>query len=80
MERYGEEVVIVLDTSFHRVWDWKRMLYRFVQNTEMYLKEYFQRNKSESGFAEDKNRCGWKLRQKRYIANERNFRHLTLVC
>ena len=41
------------------------MLYRFVQNTEMYLKEYFQRNKSESGFAEDKNRCGWKLRQKR---------------
>ena len=46
-------------------WTWKRMLYRFVQDTEAYLKEYFQRNKSESGFAQDKKRCGWKLGQKR---------------
>lgn len=46
-------------------WTWKRTLYRFVQDTEAYLKEYFQRNQSESGFAQDKKRCGWKLGQKR---------------
>ena len=46
-------------------WTWKRMLYRFVQDTEAYLKEYFQRNQSESGFSQDKKRTGWNLRQKR---------------
>ncbi len=47
-------------------WEWKRMLYRFVQDTKAFLKEYFQRNQSESGFAEDKKRTGWRLGQKRY--------------
>lgn len=46
-------------------WEWKRMLYRFVQDTKAFLKEYFQRNQSESGFAEDKKRTGWRLGQKR---------------
>ena len=46
-------------------WEWKRMLYRFVHDTEGFLKEYFQRNQSESGFAEDKKRTGWRLGQKR---------------
>jgi len=46
-------------------WEWKRMLNRFVQDTEGFLKEYFQRNQSESGFAEDKRRTGWRLGQKR---------------
>ena len=45
--------------------EWKQMLKLFVQNTELYLKEYFQRNNSESAFAEDKRRIGWKLGQKR---------------
>src|SRR4030042_1863107 len=35
-------------------WEWKRMCYQFVHDTEGFLKEYFQRNQSESGFAEDK--------------------------
>jgi len=41
------------------------MLYRFVHDTKAYLKEYYQRNQSESGFSEDKKRTGWKLGQKR---------------
>lgn len=46
-------------------WEWKRMLYRFVLDPVAYLEEYFQRNQSESGIAEDKKRIGWKLGQKR---------------
>jgi transposase len=46
-------------------WEWKRMLYRFSTDIVAFLTEYFQRNQSESGFAEDKKRTGWKLGQKR---------------
>ena len=46
-------------------WPWKRMLFRFVNGTTEYLEEYFQRNQSESGIAEDKKRTGWRLGQKR---------------
>lgn len=46
-------------------WEWKRMLHRFVNDTEAFLKEYFQRNQSESGIAEDKKRTGWRLGQKK---------------
>lgn len=46
-------------------WEWKRMPYRFVEDTKAFLKEYFQRNQSESGFAEDKKRIGWRLGQRR---------------
>ena len=46
-------------------WAWKRMLFRFVGGTEQYLEEYYQRNQSESGIAEDKKRTGWQLGQKR---------------
>lgn len=46
-------------------WEWKRMLYDFVTDPVAYLEEYFQRNQSESGIAEDKKRIGWKLGQKR---------------
>ena len=46
-------------------WEWKRMLGRFSKNTKGYLKEYYKRNQSESGFSEDKKRIGWKLGQKK---------------
>jgi transposase len=46
-------------------WGWKRMLYRLVTDPVTYLESYFQRNQSESGFAEDKKRIGWRLGQKR---------------
>jgi len=46
-------------------WDWKRMLFRFITDVKTYLEDYYQRNQSESCFAEDKRRTGWKLGQKR---------------
>lgn len=46
-------------------WEWKRMLSRFVKDVKKYLEEYYKRNQSESCFAEDKKRTGWRLGQKR---------------
>lgn len=45
--------------------EWGKMVTRFVEDTKLFLKDYFQRNQSESGFAEDKKRTGWKIFQKR---------------
>ncbi|MBS3064590.1 MAG: ISNCY family transposase [DPANN group archaeon] len=47
------------------VGEWCRMVYAFVEETKAFLREYFQRNQSESGFSEDKKRTGWKFAQKR---------------
>lgn len=40
-------------------------LKNFLLNTQNYLKEYFQRNNSESGWASDKKMFGWRVSQKR---------------
>jgi len=45
--------------------EWGKMVARFVDDTKLFLKDYFQRNQSESGFSEDKKRTGWKIFQKR---------------
>jgi transposase len=45
--------------------EWGKMVTRFVEDTKLFLKDYFQRNQSESGFSEDKKRVGWKIFQKR---------------
>jgi len=45
--------------------EWGKMVTRFVEDTKLFLKDYFQRNQSESGFAEDKKRTGWKIFQKK---------------
>lgn len=42
-----------------------KMVYRFTEDTKLFLEDYFQRNQSESGFSEDKKRTGWKIVQKR---------------
>ena len=47
------------------VGEWCKMIYAFVEDTKAFLKEYFQRNQSESGFSEDKKRTGWRFAQKR---------------
>lgn len=44
---------------------WNEMLTRFVKDTFGYLKEYFKRSNSESGFSADKKLFGWKINQKR---------------
>ncbi len=46
-------------------WKWKRMMYRYVNETIPYLREYYRRCQSESGFSEDKRRFGWTIPQKR---------------
>ena len=45
--------------------EWGKMVARFVDDTKLFLKDYFQRNQSESGFSEDKKRTGWKIFQKK---------------
>ncbi len=44
--------------------EWLNTMKSFVYETMKYLKEYFKRNNSESGFSEDKKRFGWKVAQK----------------
>lgn len=44
---------------------WKNRLPHLVLDPVSYLEEYFQRNQSESGIAEDKRRIGWRIMQKR---------------
>jgi len=45
--------------------EWKQMLKRFVEDPKGYLREYYQRNQSESGISEDKRRFGWRIAQRR---------------
>ena len=47
------------------VGEYCRMIYAFVEDTKAFLREYFQRNQSESGFSKDKKRTGWRFAQKR---------------
>jgi transposase len=46
-------------------WEWKRILFDFVTDPISYLEDYYQRNQSESGFAEDKKRTGWRIMQQK---------------
>ncbi|MFW6014340.1 MAG: ISNCY family transposase [Candidatus Nanoarchaeia archaeon] len=56
---------------------WKDMLKEFISKTQEFLEQYYKRNQSESGFAEDKKRTGWCLGQKRFdrihVANCLNY-------
>jgi transposase len=45
--------------------EWNKMLGMFIEDVKGYLKEYYKRNQSESGFSEDKRRIGQMLGQKR---------------
>lgn len=67
-EKFGKVKFYIIpkkNATVRGSWEWKRMLARFVEDVKAFLKEYFQRNQSESGFAEDKKRTGWRLGQKR---------------
>ena len=67
-EKFGDVKITLLPKSNVTIkgnWEWKRMMYDFVTDPISYIEDYFKRNRSESGFAEDKNRTGWKVGQKR---------------
>ena len=44
---------------------WKEIMHDIITDPITYLEDYFQRNQSESAFAEDKKRTGWTLGQKK---------------
>jgi len=45
--------------------EWLRVIERIVEAPYRFLKRYFKRNLSESGFSADKRRFGWLVRQRR---------------
>lgn len=45
--------------------NWKKVLNELIEDTMNFLKEYYQRENSESGIAKDKKMFGWKVGQKR---------------
>jgi len=45
--------------------EWARIIKTLIENPIQYMKNYFMRNLSESGFSADKRRFGWHIRQKR---------------
>jgi len=53
------------NTTIRGTQKWKKMLTHLVNDTKGFLKEYFRRNQSESGFSEDKRRFGWRIPQRR---------------
>jgi transposase len=67
-EKFGDIEITLLPKSNATVkgdWGWKRIMYDFVTDPVSYIENYFKRNRSESGFSEDKKRTGWQLGQKR---------------
>ena len=53
------------NTELSNGFKWHETLKEFLLNTMEYLREYFQRNNSEAGWASDKKMFGWKISQKR---------------
>lgn len=66
---FGKDIQIYIipkkNATIKGCWKWKRTLENFVNDTKVFLGEYFQRNQSESCFSEDKRRFGWKIPQRR---------------
>jgi len=68
VDRFKGSTVYVIprkNSTLRGSWKWKRTMMRFVDDTIDYLKEYYLRNNSESGFSVDKKWFGWKVMQKR---------------
>ena len=68
VERFGDAKVYVFprkNATLKGSWEWKRTMTSFVEETEDYLEEYYQREHSENGFSVDKRRMGWDIAQRR---------------
>lgn len=68
-EQFGKDISIYLipkkNARIRGSMAWKNMLGQFVNEPYDYLKNYYQRNQSESAFSEDKRRLGWRIHQRR---------------
>ncbi len=80
VDRFENAKVYVIprkNATLRGSWKWKDTMEEFVNNTISYLKQYYLRNNSESGFSTDKRWFGWKVGQKR---NDRIDMALTCTC
>jgi transposase len=68
-ELFGKETALYLipksNATIRGSYVWKDMIVDFMQYPFLFLKEYFRREHSESGFSADKRFDGWKIWQKR---------------
>jgi transposase len=65
---FGKAKVYVIpkkNATLNGSWKWKDLMAEFVNDTMAYLRQYYLRNNSESGFSADKRWFGWKVAQKR---------------
>jgi transposase len=59
-------VFVIPKKNMSRIgFEWLRVIEKIVKAPYRFLKRYFKRNLSESGFSADKRRFGWVIRQKR---------------
>jgi transposase len=68
VDRFEKAKVYVIprkNATLNGSWKWKDTMEDFVNDTMTYLRQYYLRNNSESGFSADKRWFGWKVGQKR---------------
>jgi len=68
VDRFGKAKVYVIpkkNATLNGSWKWKDTMEDFVNDTMTYLRQYYLRNNSESGFSADKRCFGWKVAQNR---------------
>ena len=53
------------NTTINGSLNWRNIFKRIIKDPILYLKEYYKRENSESGFSVDKRMVGWKIWQKR---------------
>ena len=58
-------VILKKNATLNGSWKWKRTMFDFVESTEDYLEEYYQREAIENAWSVDKRRFGWELPQRR---------------
>lgn len=69
VNQFGDSKVYIIpkiNVTLQHGAKWTETLGEFLCDTVKYLKEYFKRNNSESGWASDKKMFGWRIHQKRY--------------
>ena len=65
------EVVVIPKKNISNIGiEWPRIIRKILKSHVGYLKEYYQRNLGEGGFASDKGRFGRMIRQKRQDCQE----------
>lgn len=68
VNQFKESMVYIIpkrDVGLMNGFKWTQTMRAFTFDTMNYLREYFKRSNSESGFASDKKLFGWKISQKR---------------